>query len=140
MIESVSTIIVEFVAGKLRSGSADVAVHCLTYFTRYCQRHFTSTIRVLVAILYALTHFQKNTVDIAQNYIVQAKQLLKIIVKQPFGNEFTGNANIILELLQGMACLRKENFNRAKFIFSETIGILTQRMHNQQNKTKKKTI
>jgi len=65
MIESLSTIIVEFVAGKLRSGSSDIVVLCLTYYTRYCQRHFTSNIRILIIISYALTHFQKNTVDIA---------------------------------------------------------------------------
>jgi uncharacterized ferritin-like protein (DUF455 family) len=65
MIESISTIIFEFVAGKLRAGNSDVVVLCLTYYSRYCQRHFTPTIRALVAILHALTHFQKNTVEIA---------------------------------------------------------------------------
>jgi hypothetical protein len=45
----------------------------------------------------------------------------------------------MLELLEGMACFRKENFNRAKFIFSEIIGHMTQRMHSEQSKSKKLT-
>jgi hypothetical protein len=47
---------------------------------------------------------------------------------------------MVIGILEGMACLRKENFTRAKFIFSETIGSLTQRMHSEQSKTKRLTL
>lgn len=39
------------------------------------------------------------------------------------------DAKMMLELLEGIACLRKHNYSRAKFIFSEAIGQLTHRMH-----------
>lgn len=69
MIENVSSIIVEFVAKRLRAGSTELAVLTLTYYHRYCHRHFTLPIRTLLILLHAYAHFRKNTVEIAERHI-----------------------------------------------------------------------
>jgi hypothetical protein len=65
---------------------------------------------------------------------------VRVAEKEVDAAVFGADARMMLQLLEGMACLRKENFTRAKFIFSEAIGQLTQRMHQEQSKSKRLTI
>lgn len=118
MIESVTNIMLGFAAGRLRDGATEMAVLTLTYYHRYCQRHFTLPIRILILLFHALSQFRKNTIDIAEKFIAEAKQLLRSLEKDPEGTGFSGQARVVAELLQGMACLRRENYTRGKFIFS----------------------
>lgn len=77
MIESISTIIINYVIRKLKKSQIDKAILCLTYYERSCSKYFTSQIKIILSMIYALAHFRKQSHNIAEQYITNVKEILK---------------------------------------------------------------
>ena len=76
LIESISTVTLEYAVIRIRSGQVEKGVLSLTYFQRISRRYLSPLIRVLIALAFCLSHFHKDTVRAMKPYLVEIRHLL----------------------------------------------------------------